>query len=72
MNVIAVLIGELRNAYKIETVKGRGHLGDLGIGGRLLLKWILEKWDMRMWTGFNWVKIGSIGGLCELSNELSH
>jgi len=33
---------EIRNAYKIqsEILKGRDHLGDLGIDGRMILKWL--------------------------------
>jgi hypothetical protein len=27
------------------------------------IKWILKKWSTRMWTGFNWLWIGSNGGL---------
>jgi hypothetical protein len=32
---------------------------DLGI----ILKWILEKWGVRMWTGFILLKIGYSGRL---------
>jgi hypothetical protein len=32
-------MGEMRNG---ENLKGRDHLGDLGVDGRLILKWILE------------------------------
>jgi hypothetical protein len=26
-------------------LKGGGHLEDLGLDGKIVLKWILEKWD---------------------------
>jgi hypothetical protein len=37
--------GETRNAYKIfvGNLTGREHLGDSGIDGRILLKWILSQ-----------------------------
>jgi hypothetical protein len=38
-------LGEMANAYKIllENLKGRDHLEDLGIDGRIILEYILEK-----------------------------
>jgi hypothetical protein len=36
----------MRNIYKILVRKpqGRGHLGDIPIDGKLILKWILKKY----------------------------
>jgi hypothetical protein len=36
-----------------------------------VFKWLLEKQSVRMWTGFIWVRTGSIGGLCTHDNLLS-
>jgi len=38
-------------------------LTDLGIGGRITLRWLLEKRNVRMWIGFNSLRIGTSGGL---------
>jgi hypothetical protein len=35
----------------------RDHLGDLGIYGRIILKWILQNQDRRAGTGFIWLRI---------------
>jgi len=36
--------GEMRNAYKMsENVKGRDHLENPGVDGRIILEWIIEK-----------------------------
>jgi hypothetical protein len=31
-------------------LKRRYHFGDLGINERVMLKWILKKYSLRMWT----------------------
>ena len=38
---------------------------DLGIDRKVILNWILKKWDMEAWTGLIWLRIGTGGGrLC--------
>jgi hypothetical protein len=38
--------------FQSRNLKERDKLGDLGIGGRIILRFILEEWDVIMWNGF--------------------
>jgi hypothetical protein len=40
----------------------RDHLGELNIDGRIILRWIFNKWDVGAWTGDSWLRIGTGGG----------
>ena len=51
--VYRVLVGNLREIH---------NWGDLGADGRIILRWIFRKWDVRVWTGSSWPRIGTGGG----------
>jgi len=44
------------------TRREREHLGDPDIDGRIILGSIFRNWDVGVWTGSSWLKIGNGGG----------
>jgi len=38
-------------------LKGREHLGDQGVDGRIILRWIIRKWNVGLRTGSSWLRI---------------
>jgi hypothetical protein len=48
-------MGEKRGAYRILVgdLREGDHLGDPGVDGRTILKWILKKWD----GGVDWIEL---------------
>jgi hypothetical protein len=39
--------------------KGRDHLGDLSVDGRITSKWFLKEDYFKVWTGLIWFRIES-------------
>jgi len=57
-------MGERGGACRILVGKPEGniHLEDPGVDGRILLRWIFWKWDVGVWTGLIWLRIGTGDG----------
>ena len=51
-------MGERRGVYRV-LVRERDHLGDPGLGGMIILRWIFRKWGVGVWTGSSWLRIGT-------------
>jgi hypothetical protein len=53
-------MGEKGGAYRIlwGDLREGNHLGDPGVDGRIVLKWIFKNWD-GVWTGLIWLRIGT-------------
>jgi len=57
-------VGERRGIYGVlwGNPRERDHLGDPGVDERIKLRWIFGKWDVGVWTGSSWLRIGTGGG----------
>jgi len=56
-------MGEGRGVYRVLVGKpeGKKPLEDPGVDGRIILRWIFRKWVVGVWTGSNWLRIGTGG-----------
>jgi len=54
----------LRNTHMRDDSSGveRDHWGDLDVDGWIILGRIYRMWDVSIWTGLGWPRIGTGGG----------
>jgi hypothetical protein len=45
-----------------ENLRERDYLVDPAMDGRIILRWILRKWDVWVWNGLSWLRIETGGG----------
>jgi hypothetical protein len=62
-NVARMAKREVHRGFWWGDLSEGDHLGDPGLDGRIILKWIFKKWDGWAWTGLSWLRIGTGGGL---------
>jgi hypothetical protein len=48
--------------YWWESQKERDHYKETDVGGKKILRWILERQDGVVWTGLIWLGIGTSEG----------
>jgi len=54
--------GEAYTGFWRGNLKEIDHLGDPDVDGRIILRWIFGNWNMEVWTGSRWIRIGTGGG----------
>jgi hypothetical protein len=57
-------VEERRGVYRVllGNLREKDHLKDPVVDGRIVLSWIFRNWDVGVWTGSSWLRIGSGGG----------
>jgi hypothetical protein len=53
--------GEVYTGFWWGNPMERDHLGDHGIDGRMMLRYIFRKWGVGLSTGSHWLRIGTVG-----------
>jgi len=54
--------GEAYAGFWYRNLREREHLDDPGVDGKIILRWLFRKWDVWVWTGSSWLRIGTGGG----------
>ena len=44
-------------------LRERDHWGDTDVGGKIILRWIVRKRDVGVWTGSSWLRFWAGCGL---------
>jgi hypothetical protein len=62
---------EKRGVHRVLVGKpeGKDHLGNPGVEGRIILRWIFRKWGLGVWTGVSWLRKGQLAGTYECGDS---
>ena len=63
LHVARMGVGDTYTGSWWGNLKEKNHLGDAGVDGRIILRWIFRKWDVGVWTGSRWLRIRTGRGL---------
>jgi hypothetical protein len=39
-------------------LRERDHWENPGVNGKIIIRWIFKNWDVGVWTGLSWLRIG--------------
>ena len=53
--------GDVYTGFWWGNLREGNHLEDPGVNWRIILRWIFRKWDVGVWTGLSWLRIGTGG-----------
>jgi len=54
--------GEANTGFWWRNLRKRDHLEDPDVDGRIILRWIFREWNVGVWTGSSWLRIGTGSG----------
>jgi len=54
--------GEVYTGFRWGNLKERDHLGETGVDGGIILRWVFRKCYVDAWNRSSWLRIGSAGG----------
>ena len=59
---VARMGGKVCTGFWWRNLREGDHWGDKDLDGRIILRWIFRKWDVRACTGSVWLRVGTVGG----------